>query len=85
MKSFYSKAELIRSVYSLVMKHTTKCKIELECYLFSQISNSQSYLAKFDLLANFKMNFNKEEGCASRKKWIKITSQFMIKIFEGCL
>ena len=42
-----------------------RCKIELESYSFSQISNSQCYLAKAVSMGNFKMNFKKEGGCAS--------------------
>ena len=61
------------------MSTSGKRRIELERL------SSQSYLVKFVLLANFKMNFNDEECDASRKNRLKQPTQFLIKFFESYL
>ena len=53
-----------------------KCKVKFESNLFI-------YLAKFVLLVNLKINFDKEEGGASPKNKLKQPIQFMIKFFES--
>ena len=47
--------------------YSGKCKIEFESYQFSQVYNKQSYIAKFVMLTNFKVNFIKEEVVLRRK------------------